>query len=96
MNQKELYKKKYQAQLDEWKAEIAKLNAKASSARADVQIEMNKQVKELEHKMEEARTKLSELAGAGEDAWDSAKKSVESVWDSLMSAVRDATSRFKK
>jgi hypothetical protein len=95
MNQKELYKQKYQAQLDEWKAEIAKLKAKASGAKADAQIEMNKQVKELEHRMEGASAKLSELAGAGEDAWDSVKKGVDSVWDSLKSAVRDASSRFK-
>lgn len=34
MNERELYKQKFQAQLDEWKADIAKLKAKASGGRS--------------------------------------------------------------
>jgi len=95
MNERELYKQKFQAQLDEWKADIAKLKAKASGAEADVQLAMNKQVEALEHKLEDARAKLSELAGASEEAWDSVKMRAESAWVSLKSAVSDAVSRFK-
>lgn len=95
MNEKELYKQKFQAQLDEWKADIAKLKAKASGAEADVQIAMNKQVEALERRLDDARAKLSELAGASEETWDSFKKGAESAWDSLKSAVNDAVSRFK-
>ncbi|KHE91831.1 MAG: hypothetical protein K8F52_03055 [Candidatus Scalindua rubra] len=47
MDDKELYQQKKQAQLDEWKAEIDKLKAKASGASADVQLEMNKQSRRL-------------------------------------------------
>jgi len=36
MNEKELFRQKFQAQLDEWKADIAKLKAKASGAEAMV------------------------------------------------------------
>jgi hypothetical protein len=95
MNEKELYKQKFQAQLDEWKADIAKLKARASGAEADAQIAMNKQVEALEHKLEDARAKLSELTGASEEAWDSVKLRAESAWVSLKSAVSDAVSRFK-
>lgn len=95
MNQKELYKRKYQAQLDEWKADVAKLKAKASGAGAEARIEMNKLIKELDHRIDEAGTELSKLATASEEAWDSARKGVESAWDSLMSAVHDAASKFK-
>lgn len=35
MNEKELYKQKFHSQLDEWKADINKLKAKASGAKAD-------------------------------------------------------------
>jgi len=56
---------------------------------------MNKQVEALERRLEDAQAKLSELAEASEDAWDSVKKGVESAWDSLKSAVSDAASRFK-
>ena len=67
MNEKELYRQKHQAQLDEWKADVAKLRARAAGAKADAQIEMNKHVKELDHRMHEAGAKLAELAAAGEE-----------------------------
>lgn len=81
--------------MDEWNAEVDKLKAKASMASADAQLEMNKQIKAFESKIEEGKAKLSELAGAGEDAWESIKGSVESAWGSLKSAVSDAASKFK-
>lgn len=95
MKDKELYQQKKQAQLDEWKAEVDKLKAKASGASADAQLEMNKQIKALETKIEENKAKLSELAKAGEDAWESIKDGVESAWDSMKSAVSDTAKKFK-
>lgn len=96
MNDKELYQQKMQARLDEWKAEVDKLKAKASGASADVQLDMNKQIKVLERSIEEGKAKLSELAEASEDAWGSIKDGVESAWDSLKSAATDAAGKFKK
>ena len=95
MNEKELYQQKMQARLDEWKAEIARLKAKASGASADVQLEVNRKIETLEGKIEEGKAKLAELAEAGEDAWESIKDGVESAWDSLKSAAADAASKFK-
>ncbi|MBI2570134.1 MAG: coiled coil domain-containing protein [Candidatus Schekmanbacteria bacterium] len=95
MNDKELYREKFQAQLDEWKADIAKLKARASVAKADAQLAMREQVGALERGLADGQAKLSELSGASEDAWDSVKKGAESVWDSLRSGVREFTSKFK-
>jgi chromosome segregation ATPase len=95
MKDKELYQQKKQAQLDEWKAEIDKLKAKASGASADAQLGMNKQIKALETKIEENKAKLSELAKAGEDAWESIKEGMDSAWDSMKSAVSDTAKKFK-
>ncbi|HEY3378118.1 MAG TPA: coiled coil domain-containing protein [Armatimonadota bacterium] len=95
MNDKELYKQKSQAQLDERKADIAKLKAKAAGTKADAQIAMNQEIQALECKLEDAQAKFAELAGASEDAWDSIKNGVESAWESLRSAVSDAASKFK-
>jgi len=55
--------------LDEWTAEVDKLKAKASGASADAQLELNKQIEALEGKIEEGKTKLTEIADASEDAW---------------------------
>ena len=96
MSEKKLYQQKKQAQLDEWKAEVDKLKAKASGASADAQLELNKQIEALESKIEGGKTKLAEIANASEDAWESLKGGVESAWDSIKSAFSDAAAKLKK
>ena len=82
--------------VDDAKADIAKLKAKASEARAEVQNELDKDARKLDHSIERAGSKLSALAKTGEGTWVSVKKSAESTWASLKSAVRNTTSRPKK
>ena len=96
MNEKELYRQKHQAQLDEWKAEVARLRARAAGAKADAQIEMNKHLKDLDHRVHEGGAKLAELAAAGEEAWDAARKNVETTWDALKAGVTAAAAKFKE
>ncbi|HEY1076523.1 MAG TPA: hypothetical protein VGE51_07525 [Fontimonas sp.] len=96
MDDKALYQKKQQAQLDEYKAEIDKLKAKASKASADVQLEVNKQIRALETKLDEGRSKLAELAEATGEAWDELKSGVDSAWQSLKKGVSDAGSRLTR
>jgi len=95
MKEKELYKQKFQTQLDAWKADIAKLKAKASTAKADAQTKMNEDIEKIDNKIKEAGTKLEKLAETGEDAWDSTKKEMESFWESVKSAVSDTLDKFK-
>ena len=94
MSDKELYRQKYQAQLDEWKGTVDKLKAKASAAGADVQLAKNKQIETLERKIEEGKKKLTEIAEAGDDKWESTKDGVESAWGSLKSAVSDTVKKL--
>lgn len=95
MNDKELYQQKVQAQLDGWKAEVDGLMAKASSVSADVRLGLNKQLRYVEGKIEEGKTKLAEIAVAGEERWDSLKEGAESAWTSLKSATNDAIAKMK-
>lgn len=96
MKDKELYQQKMQARLDEWNAEIHKLKAKSSGASADVQLDINRQIRLLERNLEEAKTMLRESAAAGEDAWESIKKGFEDAWGSLKSGVTDAATKLKR
>ena len=89
------YVKKLQAKLDEWSAEIDKLKAKAEGASADVQIEYNKQVNELQEKQKAANDKLAELKEASGDTWEELKNDMDSMWSSLERTFRSAASKFK-
>jgi hypothetical protein len=95
MSMKDAYQQKIEAQLDEWKAEIDKMKARAKKADADGQVEYYKQIEELRMKQDAARAKLSELKRAGEGAWEDLKSGMELAWDSLGDAMKSARSRFK-
>lgn len=96
MEDKELYRQKYQAQLDEWKAEIAKLKAKASGASAGAQLELNKHLKELDHRMHDAGARLAELSAASEETWGAARKKAESTWGALKAGVGAAAAKLRE
>jgi uncharacterized coiled-coil DUF342 family protein len=95
MNMKEAYQKKLQAKLDEWKAEIDKLKAKADGAEADVQLEYYKQIEELKAMQESVKTKITELKEASDDAWEELKVGIDSALKSLSNAIKSAISKFK-
>lgn len=95
MSMKQAYEQKLRAQLDEWKAEIDRLKARADSAEAESQLEYYKQIEDLRTRQEAARVKLEELENAGEDAWEDLKAGLENAWNELGEAVRTASSRFK-
>ena len=83
MNTKEAYEQKIQAQVDEWDAEILKLKAHAAKTTAEVQINMNNQIKELRKKKETVNEKLTQLKAASEDSWEDLKAGIEEGLDLL-------------
>ncbi len=95
MSMKDAYQQKLEVQLEEWKADIDKMKAKADQADADVKIEYHDRIEDLQLKQEAAQEKLKELREAGEGAWEDLKTGVELAWTSLGEAVKSVKSRFK-
>lgn len=95
MIEREAYQQKLETQLDEWRARVDKLEAKASQVSADARIEYNEQLQDLKAKQAAAKSKLEELKGASNDAWDDLKLGVDEAWDNLSHSVSDAAARFK-
>lgn len=96
MSDKKLQEQKKQAQLDEWKAEVDKLKAKASGASADAQLELNKEIEALEAKIAQRKAKLDEVVDDSKEAGEALKDGGGSAWDSIKSAFRNAAGKFKK
>lgn len=94
MDEKSVYREKLEARLDQWRAEIDKLKAKAAEAGADARKEYQDQVDALRGQQEEARERLKELDEATGDAWKNLKSRIEKVWDDLGDSVKKATERF--
>ncbi len=94
MSKKELYEQKMQAQLDVWQADVEKLNARASLASANAQLELNREINALKGNLELGKSRLAEIEDASEEAWESIKVGVDSAWDSLKVAFSDAKAKF--
>jgi len=67
MNDKKLHEQKIQVEFDTLKLQLDTLKAKVSSAKADYQIEINKQIKELEVKINKPKDILNDIAATKEE-----------------------------
>lgn len=95
MSTKQAYKQKLDAQMNEWRAEIDKLRAKFNKADADTKIETEKEIGQLEARFEAAKAKMRELSDAGDEAWESLRKGIDSSFDSMKSAFQEAKAKFQ-
>lgn len=94
MSKKEAYEHKFQAQFDEWSAEIDRLKARADGADADAEIAYYEEIEKLRARQGEMKEKLHEFKESGDDAWDDIVTGVESAQNALGNALRSAQSRF--
>lgn len=94
MSLKTAYQEKFQAQLNEWSAQMEVLKAQRDKAEADAKISYEQHLKELQTQYDAAQSKLKELQSSSEAAWEEMKSGVENAWDSMSKAIRNATSRF--
>ena len=94
-DKRKAYEEKIDAQLDEWKAQIALLKARADKAKVEVKIEYYKTIEALQHRQDEARAKLHEMKTAGDEAWEDLKTGAEKAWAEVKTAFHDAALKFK-
>lgn len=92
MNEKQAYEQELQNQLDEFKAEIERLKARADKAEEPWHHE---QVEMLQEKHRQAKQKLGEFRDAGDDAWDDMKEGITAAWNAVGTAVKSAAKRFE-
>ena len=91
METKDAYKQKMKKQLQESKAQIDLLAAKAENAGADVKQELDK----LRDKQRVASEKLKAVEEAGDDAWEKVKDTTDKVVDDLKAGIANVVSYFK-
>jgi uncharacterized coiled-coil DUF342 family protein len=94
MSSRQKYIDDLKVKLDEWNAEITRLEAKAQAAQADMKAEYNRQVETLKERQRETQQRMEELQTSSESAWEDMKAGVESAWHSMEKAIEDARARF--
>jgi len=96
MLQRDEYVEKLKVQLDHWNAEVAKWEAKAAGAQAELQAETAKRLEELRGRRDEALYQMRLLQNASADAWVDLMRGTEQAWKSLHDAFDRARSHFEK
>ncbi len=95
MNERQAYIEKIKAKLDEWNADIDKLEAQARNAGADAQLRFHQQLDELKASRDDAARQLRELQNASADAWETLRQGAEAAWEEMAKAFKDAADRLK-
>lgn len=95
MNRDELVRKMH-SRLDQWNHEIEHLMAKKEQAEASVRDEWNSRLDELRAHRDQAKQQLQQIEQASESAWGDIKGGAELAWNSVVTAIDSALSRYKK
>ena len=78
---------KIKGQLDEWNAEIGKLEEKLAMAGDETRKELQPYMTKAKEAREALHSKLNELKNSSEATWESSKDDVEHVWKTFKQSV---------
>jgi uncharacterized coiled-coil DUF342 family protein len=84
------------ARIDEWNADIDKIEAKAKQAAASAQSEYHEMLTELRKRRDEAVVKMKELQATNEEAWGDMRGGFEKAWTDLAGAFQSAMQRYRR
>ncbi len=94
MTSRDDYLDEFKAKLDEWNAEIDKLENNARQAQADAKVQYDKQLETLREMRDDAQTKFSEMQNTTAEAWDVMLQGTEKAWNAWTDAFAEARSKF--
>jgi hypothetical protein len=96
MNEKRrVFYEKFDAQLEEWSAQIAHLKARGVAVKTEFIIDFSDTLDALQLKRNEGWAKLKELKAARDEAWEDLEKAMEKIITEGKAAFHEAISRFK-
>lgn len=87
MATREEYVAKLKSQLDEWNAEIDKLEAKLAEVTGPAREKLEPYLAKAREGRDEAVRKLAELKNSGEESWDKLEGEAEHLWKTLRQSI---------
>jgi uncharacterized coiled-coil DUF342 family protein len=95
MSTRDAYVQKLKAQIDDWNADITKLEAKAGQATADVRIKYEQSLNSLRAERDRVSDKLEQIQESSEDAWEEFQAGAEDLWGRTKAAFAAAKAEFE-
>lgn len=96
MESRELYKQKYEAQIQEWKAKLDVMKAQAEKLSAQAKLDIKPRIDAAHAKFEAAKARLDEIAKATDEKWGDVVKDVDKTWADLKAAAEGAYDAVKR
>lgn len=93
-NRRDEYVEQVKAKLDEWNAELKKLEAESEKAQVQLSEQFREQLAEARKRRDEAQEWLNKLQKANEAAWEDMLQGTEKAWQGFADAFKRARSRF--
>ena len=95
MEDREAYKEKMAAQLEEWNDQIDALETRVKKANAEVRLRRAEEMHELRLSRNHASEKMKELDEASAEAWGHVSKRTAKAFENLKAGVSVAHSRLR-
>ncbi len=95
METRELYKQKYQAQMNEWTSKLDVMKAQADQLTVQAKLDVKRHVDAVQAKFDAAKAKLKDIAEASDDKWDGVVREVDRTWRDLKAAADGAFEAMK-
>lgn len=86
----QLYRQKYETQIQEWNAKVDTLNASSTKLSAQSHPGMEPQIHAVNRSYEATKARLRELADADDDTWDALEGKAERAWLDFKAAIEKA------
>jgi DNA repair ATPase RecN len=95
MSKRDAFVNRLKAQLDEWNADLDRLEARMRGAETGLKMKYEERMAALRRQRDEAKRRLSQIQEAAEDSWEHLKQGTEDAWAALKGAVARALDEFR-
>ena len=96
MRNRDEYVASLKTQLDRWNADVARWEAQARTAQAEMKKRYEKDLEQLRAQREKALYQLKLLEGASATAWAEITRGADEAWDRMRASIDQARTRFEK
>lgn len=96
MSKRDIFVEKLKGQLDEWNAEVDRLEAKASKIDAQSRARYRAYLQEIAGNIQRMEKQLATIKNSSADAWQELKAGAESAWKDFEQSVKRARDEFTK
>ena len=92
---KQAYRQKIEAQIMELKAKKQMLQANAKESEADMRVEYQKRLDDLQDQFTKLEGQLKQLSNTAEDSWDEIQAGIDKSMVDLRNSIENAAKKIK-